>query len=276
MRISKKNEMNINSRDYENILPECGSPTIVSIKDSNEMGIYVSLLEFDEIEGLLLFSEVSRRRIRSLSKLIKKGKKEIVSVIRVDNDKSYIDVSKRQISEIEVNYMKKKRNFGKIVNLISNNFSRVISIDFEEIKLRWIWLLSRKYSHAIKALKFLLKFPNTLFTNIDLKKNQLSIFSKNLKKKMPINVLKIEVEFEINYFLLDGIKTIKSSINSIKKISLFSKINCKTQVPPRYTIIHFGNSKKKIVQMVSKFLYLVSKKILSKKGVFRIINITFN
>ena len=50
--------MNINSRDYENILPECGSPTVISIKDSNEMGIYVSLLEFDEIEGLLLFSEV--------------------------------------------------------------------------------------------------------------------------------------------------------------------------------------------------------------------------
>jgi len=276
MRVFKKNEMNINSRDYENILPECGSPTLVSIKDSNEMGIYVSLLEFDEIEGLLLFSEVSRRRIRSMAKLIKKGKKEIVSVIRVDNDKSYIDVSKRQISEIEVNYMKKKRNFGKIVNLISNNFSRVISIDFEEIKLRWIWLLSRKYSHAIKALKFLLKFPNTLFTNIDLKKNQLSVFSKNLKKKMPINVLKIEVEFEIIYFLLDGIKTIKSSLNSIRKISLFSKFICKTKVPPLYTIIHFGNSKKKIVKLVSKFLNLVSKKILLRKGVFRVVNITFN
>lgn len=268
--------MNINCRDYENILPECGSATVVSIKDSNEMGIYVSLLEFGEVEGLLLFSEVSRRRIRSMAKLIKKGKKEIVSVIRVDNDKSYIDVSKRQISEIEVNYMKKKRNYGKIVNLISNNFSRVISIDFEEVKLRWIWLLYRKYSHPIKALKFLLKFPDTLFTNIDLEKNQLSIFSKNLRKKMPINVLKIEVEFEIICFLLDGIKTIKNSLNSIKKISLFSKINCKTQVPPRYTIIHFGNSKKKIVQMVAKFLDLVSKKILSKNGIFRVVNISFN
>lgn len=105
--------MNINCRDYENILPECGSATVVSIKDSNEMGIYVSLLEFGEVEGLLLFSEVSRRRIRSMAKLIKKGKKEIVSVIRVDNDKSYIDVSKRQISEIEVNYMKKKEIMEK-------------------------------------------------------------------------------------------------------------------------------------------------------------------
>ena len=73
--------MNINSRDYENILPECGSPTVISIKDSNEMGIYVSLLEFDEIEGLLLFSEVSRRRVRSMAKLIKKGKSNLIKPI---------------------------------------------------------------------------------------------------------------------------------------------------------------------------------------------------
>ena len=66
------------------------------------MGIYVSLLEYENMEGLLLLSEISRRRIRSLTKLIKIGRKEIVSVIRVDDKKSYVDVSKRQISEIEI------------------------------------------------------------------------------------------------------------------------------------------------------------------------------
>jgi len=100
--------MDFSTRDYESVLPECGNATIISIKDSNEMGIYVSLIEFDNIEGLLLYSEVSRRRIRSMTKLIKTGKKEIVSIIRVDIDKSYIDVSKRQITDIETSYMKKK------------------------------------------------------------------------------------------------------------------------------------------------------------------------
>lgn len=260
--------MNFNSRDYENILPECGMPTIVSIKDSNEMGIYVSLLEFDNIEGLLLFSEVSRRRIRSMAKLIKRGKKEIVSIIRVENDKSYIDVSKRQISEIEVNYMKKKRNFGKIVNLITNNFSRVISMDFEEVKLRWNWPITRKFSHAIKAFRLLLKFAYKIPTNHDLKKNQLTIFFKNLKKKLPSSTVKIEVDFEIVCFSLNGIKILKNSINKIKRIPLFSEINCKTVVSPRYTIIQYGKSRKKIVQIVAKFLNLISKKILSKKGNF--------
>ena len=35
------------------------------------MGAYVSLLEYNNIEGMILLSELSRRRIRSVTKLIK-------------------------------------------------------------------------------------------------------------------------------------------------------------------------------------------------------------
>jgi translation initiation factor 2 subunit 1 len=37
------------------------------------MGAYVQLLEYDNIEGMILLSELTRRRIRSVSKLIKVG-----------------------------------------------------------------------------------------------------------------------------------------------------------------------------------------------------------
>lgn len=36
-----------------------------------EMGAYVNLLEYNGIEGMILLSELSRRRIRSINKLIK-------------------------------------------------------------------------------------------------------------------------------------------------------------------------------------------------------------
>ena len=43
----------------------------VQVKSIAEMGAYVSLLEYNGIEGMILLSELSRRRIRSVSKLIK-------------------------------------------------------------------------------------------------------------------------------------------------------------------------------------------------------------
>ena len=36
-----------------------------------DMGAYVQLLEYNNIEGMVLLSELSRRRIRSINKLIK-------------------------------------------------------------------------------------------------------------------------------------------------------------------------------------------------------------
>jgi translation initiation factor 2 alpha subunit (eIF-2alpha) len=52
-----------------------------------EMGAYVKLLEYDGIDGMVLLSELSRRRIRSIQKLIRVGRNEVVVVLRVDRDK---------------------------------------------------------------------------------------------------------------------------------------------------------------------------------------------
>lgn len=51
------------------------------------MGAYVKLLEYDGIDGMVLLSELSRRRIRSVQKLIRVGRNEVVVVLRVDKDK---------------------------------------------------------------------------------------------------------------------------------------------------------------------------------------------
>jgi translation initiation factor 2 subunit 1 len=66
------------------------------------MGAYVSLLEYGGIEGMILLSELSRRRIRSVQKLIKVGRQEPVMVLRVDKEKGYIDLSKRRVSPEDV------------------------------------------------------------------------------------------------------------------------------------------------------------------------------
>lgn len=44
-------------------------------------------LEYDNIEGMILLSELSRRRIRSVQKLIRVGRNEVVVVMRVDPEK---------------------------------------------------------------------------------------------------------------------------------------------------------------------------------------------
>ncbi len=58
-------------RMYESKYPEVDDCIMVQVKSIAEMGAYVSLLEYNGIEGMILLSELSRRRIRSITKLIK-------------------------------------------------------------------------------------------------------------------------------------------------------------------------------------------------------------
>ncbi|KAH8109727.1 hypothetical protein DFH11DRAFT_1810540 [Phellopilus nigrolimitatus] len=63
--------------------------------------------------GTILLSELSRRLIRSIQKLIRVGRNEVVVVMRVDKEKGYIDLSKRRVSpediaKCEERFMKSK------------------------------------------------------------------------------------------------------------------------------------------------------------------------
>ncbi len=78
-----------NCRFYEQKYPEQDDLVMVKVQSVSEMGVYVTLLEYDNIEGMILSSELSRRRIRSISKLVRVGKTEVALVLRVDKDKGF-------------------------------------------------------------------------------------------------------------------------------------------------------------------------------------------
>jgi hypothetical protein len=63
-------DSNLRSRMYREKYPDLEQNVVVLVKRIDVMGVYVSLLEYDETEGMILLSELSRRRIRSVKKLV--------------------------------------------------------------------------------------------------------------------------------------------------------------------------------------------------------------
>lgn len=83
-------KMVLSCRFYKEKYPEVEDVVMVNVRSIAEMGAYVHLLEYNNIEGMILLSELSRRRIRSINKLIRVGKTEPVVVIRVDKEKGKV------------------------------------------------------------------------------------------------------------------------------------------------------------------------------------------
>ncbi|RVX22755.1 Eukaryotic translation initiation factor 2 subunit alpha-like [Vitis vinifera] len=126
------NTPNLECRMYEAKYPEVDMAVMIQVKNIADMGAYVSLLEYNNIEGMILFSELSRRRIRSVSSLIKVGRQEPVMVLRVDKEKGYIDLSKRRVSEEDIQVCEERYNKSKLVHSIMRHVAETMNLDLED------------------------------------------------------------------------------------------------------------------------------------------------
>lgn len=138
------NTPNLECRMYEAKYPEVDMAVMIQVNNIADMGAYVSLLEYNNIEGMILFSELSRRRIRSVSSLIKVGRIEPVMVLRVDKEKGYIDLSKRRVSEEDIQACEERYNKSKLVHSIMRHVAETMQLDLE---VHWVdssgWLLRK-------------------------------------------------------------------------------------------------------------------------------------
>merc|ERR1719261_1605335 len=126
-------------RFYEAEYPELDEIVVVQVKRIVEMGAYVSLLEYDGKEGMMLLSELSKRRIRSVSKLLKVGRTEICMVLRVDQDKGYIDLSKRRVAPEDAAIKEESFAKAKAVQGIMRHVAATLNIDVEDLCVKIAW-----------------------------------------------------------------------------------------------------------------------------------------
>eukprot|EP01051_Picozoa_sp_SAG22_P010676 SAG22_NODE_974_length_6210_cov_11.890034_1_plen_121_part_00 len=103
---------------YKQQYPEVDELVVVVVQRIDDMGATVKLLEYADTEGMILMTELSRRRIRSINKLLRVGRQEVVQVLRVDKERGYIDLSKKAVTPDDIPKVEEKYNKAKEVHSI--------------------------------------------------------------------------------------------------------------------------------------------------------------
>ena len=80
-------------------MPEQGEIVIATITKVMDHGAYVSLDEYDGMQGFLHISEIAPGWIRSVTKFVKNGEKKVLLVKKVNQRRGDIDLSLKQISK---------------------------------------------------------------------------------------------------------------------------------------------------------------------------------
>eukprot|EP00124_Ichthyophonus_hoferi_P000949 Ihof_evm10s41 gene=Ihof_evmTU10s41 len=240
-------------RFYENKYPEVNDIVVVNVRSIADMGAYVSLLEYDNIEGMILLSELSRRRIRSINKLIRVGRNEVVMVVRVDKEKGYIDLSKRRVSREEVGKCEEKFQKAKAVNGILRHVADMAKCDLEELHEKTAWKLCKIYGNMYDAFKRAITEPEEVMAHCDLDDHVKEILLTNIQRRLTSQAIKVRADVDVSCFAYEGVDAVKTALRAglaMSKEDMPIKINL--VAPPLYVITTSCLEKERGIQALNQ------------------------
>ncbi|GAB5365921.1 hypothetical protein AAMO2058_001100000 [Amorphochlora amoebiformis] len=218
MATNESKEMPVDTcRMYEEKFPEKDDVVMVTIRRVSEDGVFVSLNEYNNIEGMILLSELSKRRIRSVKSVARIGKTLPCVVIRLDEQKGYIDLSKRRVTHQDVEDMDEKYAKSKLVHSIIRQLSNRTQISMIKIYEKWVWDLYKRFGHAYYAFSRIVTELNTnkttnILEDYNINQQVLDAFFKIVKIRLSKQPMKIRADIEITCFGPDGIDGIKKGL----------------------------------------------------------------
>merc|ERR1719431_2101254 len=226
---------------------------------------------------MILLSELSRRRIRSINKLIRVGRTEPVVVIRVDKDKGYIDLSKRRVSKEDIERCTEKYSKAKAVNSIVRHVAEILGFknndELEQLYKKTAWYFenkSKKQGTAYDYFKQAVANPQ-LLDALGLEENTKTVLLENIQRKLTQQAVEIRADFECSCFTYEGIDAVKDALRagiSVGNEEIPIKINL--IAPPVYVMTCSTPERSDGLAMLNEACKAVEEKIKSSGGNFQI------
>ncbi|XP_058203193.1 eukaryotic translation initiation factor 2 subunit alpha homolog [Rhododendron vialii] len=277
---------NLECRMYESKYPDVDKAVMVQVKSIGDLGAYVSLLEYNNAEGMIPLTELSRRRIRSLNSLIKVGRVEPVMVVSVEADKGYVNLSKRRVAEEDVIACEHRFNKSKLVHSIMRHVAETMEVDLEDLYVRFGWPFYRKYGHAIEAFKSIVSDPDSIIDSLSREVKEIGpngkevtkfvpaiseevkdALVKNIRRRMTPHPLKIRADIEMKCFEFDGVLHIKGAM---RKAEAASNKDCPVKIsvvaPPLYALTTQTLDKEQGISILGKAIAACTEEIRRHNG----------
>ncbi|XP_076440712.1 eukaryotic translation initiation factor 2 subunit 1-like [Babylonia areolata] len=269
--------MVLTCRFYKNRFPEIDDVVMVNVRSIAEMGAYVHLLEYNNIEGMILLSELSRRRIRSINKLIRVGRNECVVVIRVDKDKGYIDLSKRRVSAEEVLKCEEKFAKAKAVNSILRHVAELLgynsSAKLEELYEKTAWYFDEKYrkpGSSYEAFKHAVSNPEVL-DECDIDEKTKEVLLENICRKLKPQSVKIRADIDVACTKYEGVDAVKRALRKGLELTTEAMpIKINLIAPPLYVVTTQTMERTEGLELLNKAVEAIKQDIMAAGGVFNI------
>ena len=230
-------------RYYYNETPKVDDIVMCNVEKIQEYCIYVKLIEYNNIEGMVQLADASTRRKRKSVCLLKVNRKYPLLVIRVDEENKYIDLSNKFLTLEDKDIENKRYNdysfVIKILKLfLSHKFEGKYSEDtFIEYANKCIWKIHPKKCYEYLVYNYV---NDGYFDDFDIDYEDKISFKNILKESFGEIIFKSTINFVARNPNFEGISTLKK-IYSIINDKYGSTVMLNTS-PNYYLSIESDNS----------------------------------
>lgn len=266
----------LHCRFYEEEYPKVQSFVKVHVTQISDMGAYVKLLEYGDVEGMIQFSELSRLRIRSFKKVIQIGDTVIAKVIQLDKEKGYIDLSKKSVSMEDATLCEERYQKTRAVVEIMRQLAITTGNSLLELNQRIAWPLNKDSQFGkscFDAFRISIQEPDLVWSKVNITPKEKKIIQVQICKRLSPKLVKIRADVHVMCFKSEGIEAVKTSLLAgIRQGTKEIPVSIRLIYPPLYVIFVSSFDGQVGINLVEKVLIAITDKILEMGGAINVIN----
>lgn len=251
-------ECRIKAEEY----PEEGEIVIAKTVSTDDNVLNMKLVEYGGIPGLVLSSEVSKRRIRSMHQITKVGNTEICQVLKVDRAKGHIDLSLKSVGDKERKECIENGTKNKLAYQIMLKASKLVHVPVELLYEKFGYAKSREYG-----------FLHSYFVRA---KEDAGVLSDNqygdqlsrvIEEQFKPSSYKVRVDIDVTS-PVHGVESIKAAFR--KALDECPDLDIVLLRTPTYSITKVCDNKERAFQIVNRASETVREYIEGQRGTFAI------
>lgn len=271
-------------RMFDSTYPSEGDIVMARVASISDNGADCELLEYACISAYLSPSEYSKKKVKNMRKFLRVGKLEPLQVIKVDEERNYIDLSKKYLTSGDVDQCNDRFQKNKFVQSLFCRIAEVQRQPLSRLLCNVVWPLNEtekgaydifqectKRQQILSDLKYFknYEYSEEVTNNTELDNENFPNFTrkefddvqKELKKtldhKLRPKEQTIEALIQVNCFSHHGVDAIKEALVAGK--------NCGTKEYPLVVVTSADGSK-------SAGTYAIRTKTYDEKEAVEIIN----
>ena len=246
-------------------MPEQGEIVLATVTRVMDHGAYVTLDEYDDIQGFLHISEIAPGWIRAINRFVRDGDKKVLLVKKVNPKRGDIDLSLKQVSNDQRKHkLKEVKKFEKGRTLLQNVQEKADLTDAQIENLED--QIYSKFDSVYDAFVKVGRSGINSVSDLEIPDKTAAVIAE-IASKMKLPSVEIRGIMEITSEKADGVEIIKNTLLDVVERDATIQITYLGAPKYRLSIVSedFKSAEKSLKPIISE----IQTGITKKKGSFK-------